>query len=240
MKKIAAALVTSMMLGMGTANVSAASHKVEKGDTLWEIAKKNNITVKQLMERNNLTSHMIYPKQNLTIDGDKNDQNNNNKDRYHKVEAGETLSSIAKKYDLRVKDLKDWNGLKTDLILSGQQLLLHSEKIQASKTVASNDTQTETKNTMTMKATAYTAKCEGCTGITATGIDLNKNKDAKVIAVDPKVIPLGSKVHVEGYGEAIAGDVGGAIKGNRIDVHLPTNKEANEWGVREVKVSIIN
>src|SRR5699024_5645504 len=122
MKKIAAALVTSMMLGMGTANVSAASHKVEKGDTLWEIAKKNNITVKQLMERNNLTSHMIYPKQNLTIDGDKNDQNNNNKDRYHKVEAGETLSSIAKKYDLRVKDLKDWNGLKTDLILSGQQL----------------------------------------------------------------------------------------------------------------------
>lgn len=42
----------------------------------------------------------------------------------------------------------------------------------------------------------------------------------KMIAVDPKVIPLGSKVWVEGYGEAIAGDTGGAIKGNRIDILL--------------------
>ena len=42
----------------------------------------------------------------------------------------------------------------------------------------------------------------------------------KMMAVDPKVIPLGSKVWVEGYGEAIAGDTGGAIKGNRIDILL--------------------
>ncbi|GAA3326735.1 hypothetical protein GCM10020331_063860 [Ectobacillus funiculus] len=58
--------------------------------------------------------------------------------------------------------------------------------------------------------------------MTATGIDLRKDPNMKLIAVDPKVIPLGSKVWVEGYGEAIAGDTGGAIKGNRIDV-LKTN-----------------
>ena len=54
--------------------------------------------------------------------------------------------------------------------------------------------------------------------LTAMGHDLTANPNMKVIAVDPKVIPLGSKVWVEGYGEAIAGDTGGAIKGNRIDV----------------------
>src|SRR5699024_10937641 len=55
---------------------------------------------------------------------------------------------------------------------------------------------------ITMSATGYTAKCTGCSGITATGIDLNKNPNAKVVAVDPSVIPLGSRVWVSGYGEA--------------------------------------
>ena len=63
-----------------------------------------------------------------------------------------------------------------------------------------------------MTATAYTASCAGCSGITATGINLKANPNQKVISVNPTVIPLGSKVSVEGYGEAIAGDTGGAIK----------------------------
>src|SRR5699024_5832372 len=85
--------------------------------------------------------------------------------------------------------------------------------------------QTSTKNSnneITRSAKCYTAKCTGCSGITATGIDLNKNPNAKVVAVDPSVIPLGSRVWVSGYGEAIAGDTGGAIKGNRIDLHFPS------------------
>lgn len=92
-----------------------------------------------------------------------------------------------------------------------------------------------------VEASAYTALCnEGCTGITATGIDLRKNRDAKVIAVDPRIIPLGTKVHVEGYGYAIAGDTGGAIKGYKIDLHVPTNQEAIQWGRRKVKLTILN
>ncbi|WP_054788101.1 3D domain-containing protein [Gracilibacillus sp. JCM 18966] len=61
----------------------------------------------------------------------------------------------------------------------------------------------------------------------------------KVVAVDPDVIPLGTRVHVEGYGEAIAGDTGGAIKGNRIDVHVPTKDEAFDWGRKQVDVTIL-
>lgn len=68
---------------------------------------------------------------------------------------------------------------------------------------------------------------------------MKKNPGLKVIAVDPKVIPLGSKVWVEGYGNAIAGDTGGAIKGNKIDVFIPTQSQALKWGRKNVKIKIL-
>lgn len=91
-----------------------------------------------------------------------------------------------------------------------------------------------------MEATAYTASCEGCSGVTATGINLKENPDAKVISVDPNVIPLGTKVYVEGYGEAIAGDTGGAIKGNKIDIFIPNKEDAINYGRQSVKVTILD
>lgn len=93
--------------------------------------------------------------------------------------------------------------------------------------------------TITVTATAYTADCQGCSGVTATGIDLRANPGQKVIAVDPSVIPLGSKVYVPGYGEAVAADTGGAIKAGRIDVFIPDKQEALNWGVRTVKLTIL-
>ena len=88
-------------------------------------------------------------------------------------------------------------------------------------------------------ATAYTVDCDGCSGKTAVGIDLNKNPNQKIVAVDPSLIPLGSKVYVEGYGYAIAGDTGGAINGKKIDVYVPTTAEAHNWGVKKVKIKVI-
>lgn len=60
------------------------------------------------------------------------------------------------------------------------------------------------------------------------------------VAVDPKVIPLGTRIYVEGYGYAKALDVGGAIKGNKIDLFFDSNQQANRWGRRSVKVYILN
>ena len=62
----------------------------------------------------------------------------------------------------------------------------------------------------------------------------------KLIAVDPSVIPLGSRVWVEGYGEAIAGDTGGAIKGHKIDVLMPNGATARQWGRKTVKIIVLN
>lgn len=91
-----------------------------------------------------------------------------------------------------------------------------------------------------VSATAYTASCTGCSGITATGINLKANPGLKVIAVDPRVIPLGSKVWVEGYGNAIAGDTGGAIKGNKIDLFMANKSDALSFGRKQVKIRVLN
>lgn len=60
------------------------------------------------------------------------------------------------------------------------------------------------------------------------------------VAVDPSVIPLGTKLYIEGYGYGVACDVGGAIKGNRIDLHFDTQAEALQFGRRAVNVYILN
>nr|WP_325048970.1 ubiquitin-like domain-containing protein [Peribacillus saganii] len=91
-----------------------------------------------------------------------------------------------------------------------------------------------------VSSTAYTANCNGCSGVTATGLNLRSNPGAKVIAVDPRVIPLGSKVYVEGYGYAIAADTGGAIRGHKIDVFFPSKSTAYQWGNRTVQIRVLN
>lgn len=95
--------------------------------------------------------------------------------------------------------------------------------------------------TFRMEATAYGPDCKGCSGVTAYGINVATSPSPKVIAVDPRVIPLGTRVWVEGYGEAIAGDTGGAIKGNRIDVLVQSEAwAAKNWGRKMVTVKVLD
>ena len=89
-------------------------------------------------------------------------------------------------------------------------------------------------------ATAYTPNCAGCSGISAAGINLRENPNLKIIAVDPNVIPLGTKVWVEGYGNAVAGDTGGAIKGNKIDILVQSKSQAVNWGRKKVRIKVLN
>lgn len=88
---------------------------------------------------------------------------------------------------------------------------------------------------LSMVATAYTASCGGCTGTTASGRPAGHG----VVAVDPAVIPLGTHMYIPGYGHAVAGDTGGAIRGNRIDLGFNSNAAANEFGRRPITVYLI-
>ncbi|MFD1851963.1 3D domain-containing protein [Oceanobacillus bengalensis] len=244
MKKVFTALLAGVfIISTAAITVSAEEYEIQKGDNLWDIAEDNQTSVDALMEINDLKSTVVHPKQIILL----NEQ--------YIVEQADTLEGIAEKYSVTVDEIKRWNNLTSDIIVIGQVLEIKSvsdEQVSDSigktnSTASKVDTETEEVTskesregkTIEVAATAYTASCEGCSGITYTGLDLNKNPNAKVIAVDPNVIPMGSEVYVEGYGYATAADIGSAIKGNKIDVFVPTLSEAEKWGTRSLEVTIL-
>lgn len=81
------------------------------------------------------------------------------------------------------------------------------------------------------QATAYTYTGRR----TATG----KNPAVGLVATDPRVIPMGTRLYIDGYGYAVAADRGSSIKGNKVDVFLETTQECRNWGRRNVKVYIL-
>ena len=233
MKKYIVALTAFAALSVGTVGQASASsvHTVEKGETLWSISQEENVSIQELQAWNELDSTVIYPSQALKVEEVSTSKT-------HIVVSGDTLFSIAQKHNLSVEGLMNSNQLTSDLIHPGDELALEGKKVAVASTTST--TSSNVAEEMTVTATAYTASCEGCSGVTSTGIDLISNPDQKVIAVDPTVIPLGSRVWVEGYGEAIAGDIGGAIKGNKIDVFIPSTQDALNWGSKTVTIKVLN
>ena len=121
---------------------------------------------------------------------------------------------------------------------SSQQTTQASEQPKQEPAQPAPSTPTTSGRTMQMESTGYSCAESVNTFFTAMGIDLRQNP--QVVAVDPSVIPLGSMVEVSGYGIAIAGDTGGAIKGNIIDVHFPTVEQCIQWGRRSVTGTVIS
>lgn len=94
----------------------------------------------------------------------------------------------------------------------------------------------QVKQMITMEATAYLPTDGGGDGITATGVQAHHG----IVAVDPNVIPLGTRLYIPGYGEAVAADTGGDIIGNRIDVVLEDYSSAIQFGRRTVEVYVLS
>ncbi|GKV57170.1 hypothetical protein NCCP2222_31170 [Sporosarcina sp. NCCP-2222] len=190
------------------------TYTVVQGDNLFRIALNHNIPLDVLISTNNLTSEVIHPGEELVIDsGD--------------ITTDTSEKTVTNKPKSVAASFSPSN--------SGEAAKPKSAAVtSAGSEPAGGGTE------LIVTATAYTAYCTGCSGTTAYGIDLRSNPDQKVIAVDPSIIPLGTKVWVEGYGEAIAGDTGGAIKGHKIDVFIPSYENAMEWGVKKVKVKVLN
>lgn len=141
---------------------------------------------------------------------------------------------------------------ETITILETEKKELEEQVAQLTKESTSTPTKNNTnnKNTNTTQPTSsgtslgqfkisaycHCSKCCGKSdGITATGVKATANR---TIAVDPKVIPLGSTVIIDGK-SYVAEDTGGSIKGNRIDMYFSSHQEALNWGVKYKNVSII-
>lgn len=234
--------------------VPEKQYTVQSGDTLWDIAQDYQVTVSQITEWNQIHTDpdLIHPGLNLVIfEGVKNRATAVPEKNVQAVVASPKVNTSAEP------------AVETQKETPATAPAVETQKetpVTAPATEATNSTTTVAPATQTQKestsevqaastsntkeivveATAYTATCEGCSGITSTGINLLENPNAKVISVDPAVIPLGSKVHVEGYGEAIAGDTGGAIKGNKIDVFIPSKQDAINFGRKQVKVTVLD
>jgi 3D (Asp-Asp-Asp) domain-containing protein len=107
----------------------------------------------------------------------------------------------------------------------------------ASRGVLGNLARYEGKKVLTMSATGYGPGENGRWGNqTATGTRVRYG----IVAVDPRVIKLGTRLYVEGYGECLAADTGGAIKGLRIDLAFNSDRVANSYGRRKVRVVILD
>lgn len=233
---------------------------VEEGNTLWDIAKNHNTTVSQIKEWNNLHTDLIHPGLNLLIfEGVKNiapSEVTNTATKTEtvspkiveapkekvstpKVEVAAPKEKVATPKVEASAPKESAPAPKVEASTPKESAPAPKEEVSKPKESAST-TKAKGSKVVTVEATAYTASCKGCSGVTATGINLKKNPNTKVISVDPNVIPLGSKVYVEGYGEAIAGDTGGAIKGNRIDVFIANKQDAINFGRKQLKVTILN
>lgn len=115
------------------------------------------------------------------------------------------------------------------------RVVAYSPEYSADKAISANG-----KALGNFKITFYCG-CAECSGIygnnTATGTTCT---EGRTIAVDPKVIPLGSKVYIEGYGSFIAEDTGGAIKQNKIDIYLNDHDRCYAMGVANANVYIMS
>ena len=171
---------------------------------------------------------------------------------------------VSEKVDTNVTDSKIEQNVITEDIENVENI--ESEKAEETKEnksevkavsykeLAENNPPTEYKQVIEATATAY-CLCQKCCGkspsspgygVTASGLKIVPGTGMKVIAVDPKVIPLGSKVYVQGlngawdYGYAVAGDTGGAIKSMKIDLYMDSHEETLSWGRKKVNIYVVD
>ncbi|MCB2297359.1 3D domain-containing protein [Clostridium tagluense] len=157
----------------------------------------------------------------------------------HKV----LLSNVTKKETKLIadKNAKELAAAKILKELEAIKTATMSRHLDSSKSSTSNSDAipidlSKSTNYFIMQSTAYSMG-----GFTSSGSRTTRNPNGySTIAVDPSVIPMGSKVYIEGYGYAIASDTGSAIKNNLIDVFFNTEAEVLNWGRRNVRIRIIN
>ena len=253
---------------LNVATIKEMTHKVQQGNTLWSISQQYGVTVDQIKEWNGLKSDLIYPGEQLKIQSPNGQAQQSSPSVAQAAPEAQQAQAPAEQTQEEQQQAQAEQAQKEQQQAQAEQAQKEQQQAQAEQAQKeqqqaqaeqaqkeqqqaqaeqaqkeqqpAESSQQANGKSMTVEATAYTANCAGCSGTTATGVDLKANPNQKVIAVDPSVIPLGSKVYVEGYGEAVAADTGGAIKGNRIDVFVPSEGDAQQFGRKSVKITVMN
>lgn len=144
--------------------------------------------------------------------------------------VGEIDGIFGKMTLIAVKDFQSSSGLTVDGVVNKDTLM----NLRRASNAEFNPSRSS--RSLTMNASAYSAYDDGNGHYTFNGSLVRKG----LVAVDPRVIPLGTRLYIPGYGHAIADDIGGAIKGNRIDMAFGSHSEAINFGRQQVTVYILD
>ncbi|GEN49629.1 3D domain-containing protein [Alkalibacterium pelagium] len=217
------------------------------GDTLWGISQATDISVDKLVNINDIDNRSlihvgstIYLSRDLSVISVQNGDEEvvsydvSNGDAVE-TETPEEVEEAAEEavVEEAVEEVVEQTQPAEETVVETQPEQPAEEPAEEE---AAQTSSSENGRWMSVEATAYSRNQPVLSNHTFTGIDLREN--SRVIAVDPDVIPLGSTIYVPGYGEYIAGDTGGAIIGNRIDIHFESLDSAIQFGRQNIDVQV--
>ncbi|WP_048784360.1 3D domain-containing protein [Streptococcus sp. 263_SSPC] len=191
-------------------------YTIKWGDTLSVISEATGASLDTLVQVNEIQdANLIYPGTVLRFSADQKEV---------------TVDNGTEQHSYRVQNNNEVKEVETTEATT--QAAQETETTQAA--AASSN---QGGYYLTVEATAYSYNEAGLSNYTADGTNLIS--EPNVIAVDPSVIPLGSYVEIPGYGVFRAADTGGAIYGNRIDVHLVNLSDVYNFGRRTITIRVL-
>ena len=202
-------------------------YTIKWGDTLSVISEATGVSLDTLVQVNEIQdANLIYPRTVLRFSADQKEV---------------TVDNGTEQHSYRVQNNNEVKEVETT---EATTQAAETETTQAAQaTPATETTQAAAASSnqggyyLTVEATAYSYNEAGLSSYTADGTNLVS--EPNVIAVDPSVIPLGSYVEIPGYGIFRAADTGGAIYGNRIDVHLVNLNDVYNFGRRTITIRVL-
>ena len=205
-------------------------YTIKWGDTLSVISEATGASLDTLVQVNEIQdANLIYPGTVLRFSADQKEV---------------TVDNGTEQHSYRVQNNNEVKEVETTEATTQAAETETTQTTQAAQaTPATETTQAAAASSsqggyyLTVEATAYSYNEAGLSNYTADGTNLIN--DPQVIAVDPSVIPLGSYVEIPGYGIYRAADTGGAIYGNRIDVHLLNLNDVYNFGRRTITIRVL-
>ena len=202
-------------------------YTIKWGDTLSVISEATGASLDTLVQVNEIQdANLIYPGTVLRFSADQKEVT---------VDNGTEQHSYRVQNNNEVKEVETTEATTQAAETETTQAAQATEATQTTQAAAASSNQGGYY--LTVEATAYSYNEAGLSNYTADGTNLVS--EPNVIAVDPSVIPLGSYVEIPGYGIFRAADTGGAIYGNRIDVHLVNLNDVYNFGRRTITIRVL-